>query len=181
MTILGHSAQLPCFESAHGSSSISKTWIVSTQDSSGLPEIDSESTRDSSGFLRYWFRLTHNSKCFPVFRFKSTHDSNEKHFILSRPIFRLWVIPCLIHTRSFQSDLSLTLYDLNPKYAHRKLDIIHVFYWVISIWYGRSARENWTWQSRQQLTSTWPVISLVTKVNSIGFSSINFSGLSNAV
>ena len=59
--------QVPWFESAHDSSSISKTWIDSTHDSTGFPGIDSESTHDSSGFPRYWFRLTHDSKCFPIF------------------------------------------------------------------------------------------------------------------
>ena len=88
---------VPWFESGHGSSSITKTWVDSTRDSSDFPWIDSESTHDSSGFPRFCFRLTHDSKCFPISRFNSTHDSSKKHLILSRLMLRLWVIPMSAH------------------------------------------------------------------------------------
>ena len=48
-----HSTQVPWFESAHASSSISKIWIDSTHDSSTFPGIDSESTHDLGGFPRH--------------------------------------------------------------------------------------------------------------------------------
>ena len=67
LTFFGHSTQVPWFESAHDSSSISKTWIDSIHDSSSFPGIGSESTHDSSGFPRYWFRLIRDSKCFHIF------------------------------------------------------------------------------------------------------------------
>ena len=83
---------MPWLESAHDSSSISKTWIDSTYDSTGFPGFDWESTHDSSGFPRYWFRLTRDSKCFPIFSIQinpwlkrkasdseSTHDSTLNH------------------------------------------------------------------------------------------------------
>ena len=67
----GHSAQVPWFELANDSSSISETWIDSTHDSSGFPGIDSKSTHDSRGFPRYWFRLTQTRSTSPFF------DSNQ--------------------------------------------------------------------------------------------------------
>ena len=84
--------QVSWFESAHDSSSISKTWIDSTHDSSSFLGIDTESTHDWSGFPKYWFRLTHDSTCFTIFWFKSTHDSSQKQLILSRLMIQL-VIP----------------------------------------------------------------------------------------
>ena len=57
-----------------------KTWIDSTNDSSGFPGVDSESTHDSSGFPRWWFRLTHDSKRFPFFSIQISSWLKRKAF-----------------------------------------------------------------------------------------------------
>ena len=57
-----------------------------------------------------------------------------------------------------------------------------LFYWLISLWYGCSARRfQIITPSRQHFDFTRPVTSSVTRYSSIGFPSINFAGLSNTV
>ena len=81
--------QVSWFESAHDSSSISKTWIDSNHDSTGFPEIDA-----------------HDSKRFPHFSIQINSWLKWKHLILSRLMIRLyighthvWIIECnqLVH------------------------------------------------------------------------------------
>ena len=100
MTFLGHPTQVPWFESAHNSSSILKTWIGTTRDSSDFPGIDSESIHDSNGFPRYWFRLTHDSQSASPF-----FDSSQP--MTQAKIIWFWVnswfdsesYSCLLETR----------------------------------------------------------------------------------
>ena len=80
-------------ELAHNSSSISEIWIDSTHDSSGFPVIDSESTHDSNGFpcIDLHRLMTRNASPFFCSNHLMTQENN--HFILSRLMNRLWVIP----------------------------------------------------------------------------------------
>ena len=84
--------QAPWFESAHDSSSISKTWIDSTHDSTGFPAINSISSWLKC-IPQVLMQIDSWPRVLPHFLFKSTHDSSENHLILSLLMIRLWVIP----------------------------------------------------------------------------------------
>ena len=91
MTFFGHSTQVPWFESAHDSNSISKTWIDSTSDSSGFPGIDSEPTRLKPQVLikvDWWLKvLLHFSIQIHSWLERKAFDSEPTHdSTLSQPM-----------------------------------------------------------------------------------------------
>ena len=85
LNLFGLSIQLTSptnwFESAHGSSSISETWIDSTHYPTTSQELtlNQVMTQADSQVL---IQIDSCFKIFPIFRFKSTHRSSKKSFFL---------------------------------------------------------------------------------------------------
>ena len=82
------------FESAHDSSSITKTESIQLVTQATFQELTQNQLMtqvDFPGIDSDWLMTQY----FPIFRFKSTHDSSEKYLILSR-LMILESYPCLV-------------------------------------------------------------------------------------